>query len=115
MRIAKNLARLRGCVGSPEPSLVAYVIRTIISLADSVTSANGVYVRFCATRPLLHFVFTELAATALDIQYILSFNFWVMAFTAEFVIEHAHKQRQRTRGFHLKSFTILKAKMLKSI
>ena len=29
--IAKALARLRGCTGSPEPSLVAYVISTIIS------------------------------------------------------------------------------------
>ena len=31
VRIAKALARLRGCAGSPEPSLVAYVISTIIS------------------------------------------------------------------------------------
>ena len=33
--IAKSLARLRGCAGSPEPSLVAYVINTIISWAGS--------------------------------------------------------------------------------
>ena len=32
---AKALARLRGCAGSPEPSLVAYVISTIISWAGS--------------------------------------------------------------------------------
>ena len=31
MRTAKALARLRGCAGSPEPSLVAYVFSTIIS------------------------------------------------------------------------------------
>ena len=31
MRTAKALAWLRGCAGSPEPSLVAYVISTIIS------------------------------------------------------------------------------------
>ena len=31
VRPAKVLARLRGCIGSPEPSLVAYVISTIIS------------------------------------------------------------------------------------
>ena len=31
VRTAKALARLRGCAGSPEPSLVAYVISTIIS------------------------------------------------------------------------------------
>ena len=30
VRTAKALARLRGCAGSPEPSLVAYVLRTII-------------------------------------------------------------------------------------
>ena len=33
VRTAKALARLRGCAGSPEPSLVAYVISTIISWA----------------------------------------------------------------------------------
>ena len=35
MRTAKALARLRGCAGSPECSLVAYVISTIISYAGS--------------------------------------------------------------------------------
>ena len=35
MRTAMALARLRGCTGSPEPSLVAYVIRTKISCAGS--------------------------------------------------------------------------------
>ena len=34
-RTAKALARLRRCWGSPEPSLVAYVISTIISWAGS--------------------------------------------------------------------------------
>ena len=33
---AKALARLRGCAGSPEPSLVAFVISTIISWAGSL-------------------------------------------------------------------------------
>ena len=33
VRTAKALARLRRCAGSPEPSLVAYVISTIISWA----------------------------------------------------------------------------------
>ena len=36
MRTAKGLARLRRCEGSPEPSLVTYVITTIISWAGSV-------------------------------------------------------------------------------
>ena len=36
VRTAKALARLRGCADSPEPSLVAYVISTIISWAGSV-------------------------------------------------------------------------------
>ena len=35
MRTAKCLARLRGCTGSPEPLLVAYVISTIISWAGA--------------------------------------------------------------------------------
>ena len=35
VRTAKALARLRRCAGSPEPSLVAYVISTIISWAGS--------------------------------------------------------------------------------
>ena len=39
VRTAKALARLCGCAGSPEPSLVAYVISTIISWAGS----NGKY------------------------------------------------------------------------
>ena len=36
VRTAKALARLCGCAGSPEPSLVAYVISTIISWAGSI-------------------------------------------------------------------------------
>ena len=35
VRTAKALARLRGCAGSPEPSLVAYAISTKISWASS--------------------------------------------------------------------------------
>ena len=35
VRTAKALARLRRCAGSPEPSLVAYAISTIISWAGS--------------------------------------------------------------------------------
>ena len=42
VRTAKALARLRGCAGSPEPSLVAYVVSTIISWAGSnERSLNG--------------------------------------------------------------------------
>ena len=36
VRTAMALARLCGCTGSPEPSLVAYVISTIISWAGSI-------------------------------------------------------------------------------
>ena len=35
VRTAKTVAKLRGCAASPEPSLVAYVISTIISCASS--------------------------------------------------------------------------------
>ena len=37
VRTVKALVRLRGCAGSPEPSLVAYVISTIISWPGSNT------------------------------------------------------------------------------
>ena len=37
VRTAKALARLRGCAGSPEPSLVAYAVSTIISSLPSET------------------------------------------------------------------------------
>ena len=36
VRTGKALARLRECAGAPEPSLVVYVICTIISLAGSI-------------------------------------------------------------------------------
>ena len=36
LRTAKALARLRGCAGLPEPSLVAYVTSTIISWVDPI-------------------------------------------------------------------------------
>ena len=36
VRTVKALVRLRGCASSPEPSLVAYVISTIISWAGSL-------------------------------------------------------------------------------
>ena len=39
VRTAKALARLQECTGSPEPSLVAYVISTITSWAGSTTSS----------------------------------------------------------------------------
>ena len=40
MRTAKALEKLRGCAGSPEPSLVACVISSIISWAGSYFSGN---------------------------------------------------------------------------
>ena len=40
VRTAKALARLRGCASSTEPSLVAYVISTIISWAGSFTELD---------------------------------------------------------------------------
>ena len=38
VRTVKALVRLHGCAGSPEPSLVAYVISTVISWAGSIIS-----------------------------------------------------------------------------
>ena len=42
VRTAKALARLRGCAGLPEPSLVACVISTIISWAGSFWSLQHI-------------------------------------------------------------------------
>ena len=42
VRTAKALARLRGCAGSPEPSLVAYVISTIISWVSSFVKISNI-------------------------------------------------------------------------
>ena len=49
MQTAKALARLRGCKGSPGPSLVAYVISTIISCAGSNKKA---LIRLSVIQPL---------------------------------------------------------------
>ena len=47
VRTAKALARLRSCIGSPEPSLVAYVISTIISWAGSfITELKTMFAEF---------------------------------------------------------------------
>ena len=43
VRTAKALTRLRGCAGSSEPSLVHYVISTIISWAGSFVFCNLSY------------------------------------------------------------------------
>ena len=40
VQTAKALARLRGCVGSPGPSLVVYVVSTMISWAGSIKEAQ---------------------------------------------------------------------------
>ena len=47
VRTAKALARLRGCAGSPEPLLVAYVISTIISCAGSNRGPVSIYDWLC--------------------------------------------------------------------
>ena len=48
VRTSKALARLRGCAGSPEPLLVAYVISTIISCAGSIV----VIITCCCSLPV---------------------------------------------------------------
>ena len=45
VRTVKALARLRGCAGSPEPSLVAYVVSTKIAWAGSNNTLNKI--RIC--------------------------------------------------------------------
>ena len=44
-RTVKALVRLRGCAGSPEPSLVAYVISTIITWAGSFGASMDHFLR----------------------------------------------------------------------
>ena len=44
VRTAKALMRLHGCAGSPEPSLVAYVISTIISWAGTFSVCRIQYI-----------------------------------------------------------------------
>ena len=50
---AKALARLRGCAGSPGPSLVAYVISTIISWGGSYEPSHEITVLFVLLKPVL--------------------------------------------------------------
>ena len=52
VRTAKDLVRLRGCAGSPEPSLVAYVISTIISWAGSFYPTDFVRTFFSRTHKM---------------------------------------------------------------
>ena len=55
VRTVKALARLRGCAGSPEPSLVAYEISTIISWAGSNNKNMYVPCRLlCSLHAQLH-------------------------------------------------------------
>ena len=55
VRTAKALARMRRCAGLPEPSLVAYVISTIISWAGSfIIDATCLFVQHFFTVKLLH-------------------------------------------------------------
>ena len=49
VRTAKALARLRGCAGLPELSLVAYVVSTIISWAGSYTFLSFSFYPYCYT------------------------------------------------------------------
>ena len=57
VRTAKALASLRGCAGSPEPSLVAYPISTIISWAGSnlePSASSAITLNFSKIKPNLH-------------------------------------------------------------
>ena len=54
VRTAKALARLRGCAGSPEPSLVAYVISTIVSWSGSFNISRIILPRLQSYYVLLY-------------------------------------------------------------
>ena len=53
VRTANALARLRGCAGSPEPSLVAYVVSTIIWWAGSMHATHWCLTSFSIIDVLL--------------------------------------------------------------
>ena len=56
VRSAMALARLCECAGSPEPSLVAYVISTIISWAGSYfNEARYIYAHFVSQAALINY------------------------------------------------------------
>ena len=59
VRTAKALVRLRGCAGSPEPSLVAYVISTIISWAGSNYHNMGSHLMFPSGNKIQHWWIIE--------------------------------------------------------
>ena len=70
VRTAKALARLRGCTGSPEPSLVAYVISTIISWA-------GLFIHYLFTINHVLFTYVWITTSSYVIQILpLSPNTW---------------------------------------
>ena len=66
VRTAKSLVRLRECAGSPEPSLVTYVIRTIISWAGSNNKAVLQLVLFKGAGGLL--AFSSLSCDLFDLS-----------------------------------------------
>ena len=65
VQTAKALARLCRCAGLPEPSLVAYVVSTIISWADSINclpyifaiKIHKVFCLFCHFKQTIRFNF----------------------------------------------------------
>ena len=70
---AKALARLRGCAGSPEPSLVAYVISTIISWAGS----NGILTR-CSSHSFVSFNPTNEDIKLMKFAFSFGYKFQIM-------------------------------------
>ena len=108
MRTAKSLARLRGCVGSPEPSLVAYVISTIISWAgSSLTILNGCACMFegllntqCWSSSLITCAWLNWPYTNEPIA--PPFKFVWVYFTKETVVRKTH-MHLFVRGFYLNS------------
>ena len=76
MRTAKALARLRGCAGSPESSLVTYVISSIISWAGSnVLIRLGRYAGWSASL-LLTYGLNRFSYDVTDRCHVYSKHFW---------------------------------------
>ena len=108
VRTAKALARRRGCAGSPEHSLVAYVINTLISWAGSFMTLlilKHTQLVQCSPIFLYYFTLSEIGAR-LDHCYIVSF--FLLTWSSLYIIQTMHAGRKHFRTGITAGFVMLK-------
>ena len=78
---SEALARLRGCAGLPEPSLVAYVISTIISWAGSkgIGGSTKMWKNNSSLKPICGIVFCVRTFWVLCLDLVTPV-FWILCF-----------------------------------